>query len=144
VALFEQPTARDDLEGLAEVERSGKVPVCADESARGAREVADLARRGACSFINVKTAKTGIVEAWDMIATARSHGLGLMIGGMVETELSMTASACLAAGIGGFRFVDLDTPLFMAERPLRGGFRQNGPELELGHITAGHGVEVLR
>lgn len=144
VALFEQPTARDDLDGLAEVERKGRTPVCADESARGARDVAALAKRGACSYVNIKTAKAGVVEAWEMIATARSHGLGLMVGGMVETELSMTASACLAAGVGGVRFVDLDTPLFMGPRPLRGGFRQSGPELDLTHVTAGHGVEVLR
>jgi L-alanine-DL-glutamate epimerase-like enolase superfamily enzyme len=142
VALFEQPTARDDLEGLAQVERDGRVPVAADESARGASEVARIARLGAASVINVKTAKTGLIEAWDMIATAKSHGLGLMIGGMVETELSMSASACLAAGIGGFRFVDLDTPLFMGPRPLRGGFAQRGPHLDLTAITLGHGVEV--
>jgi hypothetical protein len=68
----------------------------------------------------------------------------MMIGGMVETELSMTTSACLAAGIGGFRFVDLDTPLFMSERPLVGGFAQQGPRLDLSGITLGHGVEVRR
>lgn len=144
VTLFEQPTAREDIDGLAEVERSGNVPVCADESARGAREVAELARQGAASVVNIKIAKTGIVEAWEMIATARSHGLGMMIGGMVETELSMTTSACLAAGIGGFRFVDLDTPLFMSERPLVGGFKQQGPRLDLSGIELGHGVEIRR
>jgi cytochrome c-type biogenesis protein CcmE len=37
------------------------------------------------SVVNVKIMKSGIVEAWDMIATARAHGLGLMVGGMVET-----------------------------------------------------------
>ncbi len=142
VVLYEQPTARDDLDGLAQVERDGRVPVAADESARSASEVARIARLGAASVINVKTAKTGLVEAWEMIATARSHGLQLMIGGMVETELSMSTSACLAAGIGGFRFVDLDTPLFMGPRPLCGGFVQHGPRLDVSAIDAGHGVEV--
>jgi L-alanine-DL-glutamate epimerase-like enolase superfamily enzyme len=140
VALFEQPTAADDWDGLAEVERVGGVAVAADESARSANEVARLAARGGVSVINVKITKTGIVEAWDMIACARAHGLGLMVGGMVETELAMTTSACLAAGIGGFRFVDLDTPLFMAQRPLEGGFQQRGPHIALAHIVAGHGV----
>jgi L-Ala-D/L-Glu epimerase len=64
-----------------------------------------------------------------------------MIGGMVESTLAMTASASLAAGLGGFEFVDLDTPLFMRDAPTRGGFRQSGPELELAHISAGHGVD---
>jgi len=142
VVLFEQPTAADDLEGLAEVQREGRVPVAADESARSVADVARLARRGDVAVVNVKTAKAGVLSAWEMATVARAHGLGLMIGGMVETELSMTTSACLAAGVGGFDHVDLDTPLFMAARPLSGGFRQEGPRLELAGIRAGHGVRV--
>ncbi|MFZ5890067.1 MAG: dipeptide epimerase [Myxococcota bacterium] len=143
VELFEQPTAAEDLEGLARVEREGRVAVAADESARSANDVARLAAQRAASVVNIKIMKTGLVEAWDMIACARAHSLGLMVGGMVETELSMTTSACLAAGIGGFRFVDLDTPLFMAARPLAGGFVQSGPRLQVDHINLGHGVRVL-
>lgn len=143
VALFEQPCAADDLSGLAEVQQKGRVPVAADESARSARDVARLALNRAAAVVNIKIMKTGLVEAWDMIACARAHGLGLMVGGMVETELAMTTSACLAGGIGGFRFVDLDTPLFMAARPLRGGFDQSGPKLRLEHIEEGHGVAFV-
>jgi L-Ala-D/L-Glu epimerase len=54
--------------------------------------------------------------------------------------LAMTTSACFAGGLGGFSFVDLDTPLFMAEEPLEGGFVQRGPHLDIGPIAAGHGV----
>jgi hypothetical protein len=63
-----------------------------------------------------------------------------MIGGMVETELSMTVSACLAAGVGGFQFVDLDTPLFMGQRGLQGGFRRSGSRLDVATLGLGHGV----
>ncbi|HWA75580.1 MAG TPA: dipeptide epimerase [Polyangiaceae bacterium] len=140
LVLFEQPTAAEDWDGLDAVGRNGHVPVAADESVRSAGDVARLAAARVVSVVNIKITKSGIMEAWDMIATARAHGLGLMVGGMVETELAMTTSACLAAGIGGFRFVDLDTPLFMAERPLEGGFRQVGPHLALNEIALGHGV----
>lgn len=140
LSLFEQPTAAEDWDGLDTVGRDGHVLVAADESARGAGDVARLASARVVNVVNIKITKSGIVEAWDMIATARAHGLGLMVGGMVETELAMTASACLAAGVGGFRFVDLDTPLFMAERPLEGGFRQVGPHIALEEIRLGHGV----
>jgi hypothetical protein len=37
--------------------------------------------------------------------------------------------------------VDLDTPMFLAENPFNGGFRQHGARLSLDHIAAGHGVE---
>jgi len=142
VVLFEQPTPAEDLDGLAEVQREGGVRVAADESARSVADVAALARRGDVAVINVKTAKAGVLGAWEMSTVARAHGLGLMVGGMVESELSMTTSACLAAGLGGFDFVDLDTPLFMGPRALAGGFAQAGPRLDLGAIAVGHGVCV--
>lgn len=143
VVLFEQPTPAGDLEGLRRVREQGKVAVAADESAKNARAVCVLARERAADVINLKLMKSGIAEALDMAATARALGLGLMVGGMVETELAMSVSACFAAGLGGFSFVDLDTPLFMAARPLRGGYEQEGPKLGLGSILAGHGVSRI-
>lgn len=62
-----------------------------------------------------------------------------MIGGMVEARIAMGTSACLAAGLGGFAFVDLDTPLFLAEDPFDGGYTQRGEVLDLRAIDAGHG-----
>lgn len=143
ITLFEQPTPRGDWDGLAEVQRDGGVPVAADESARTPEDVAGLARVGAARVINVKITKSGLLRAWQMMLTARAHGLDLMIGGMVETELCMSTSACLAAGLGGVRYVDLDTPLFMGARPLRGGFVQSGPALRVDGIERGHGVAVV-
>lgn len=142
VALFEQPTAAADLDGLRAVRERARVPVAADESARSARDVARLALHRSVDVVNLKLMKTGVAEALDMAATAAAHGLGLMIGGMVESTLAMTASACLAAGRGGFSFVDLDTPLFMREIPLEGGFAQEGPRLRLDGIEHGHGLGI--
>jgi L-alanine-DL-glutamate epimerase-like enolase superfamily enzyme len=84
--------------------------------------------------------KSGIVEALDIAAICRAARLRLMIGGMVESILAMSVSACFAAGQGGFSFVDLDTPLFMAENPFDGGMIYQGGRIELGQIVAGHGV----
>lgn len=142
VVLFEQPTPRGDSEALYEVHRRTGVPVAADESARSVADVAALARMGAAQVINVKITKSGLAEALDMAACARGLGLGLMIGGMVETPLAMSASACLAAGLGGFRFVDLDTPLFMRDLPTRGGWLYAGPELRVDGDAPGHGVSL--
>jgi len=50
---------------------------------------------------------------------------------MVETELGLTAAAHLAAGIGGFDFIDLDTHLFLEDSPFSAGFEQKGPLLRL-------------
>jgi len=139
-ALFEQPTARDDLAGLAQITATRYVPVAADESAASAVEVARLARLGTVNVINIKLMKCGIAEALDIAAVARATGLGLMIGGMVESLLAMTVSACFAAGQGGFTFVDLDTPLFLADNPFTGGMHYDGGRIFLAQINAGHGV----
>lgn len=142
VVLFEQPVAADDFEGLAQVERDARVPVAADESLRSREDFTRIVRTGGISAINLKTAKLGVLAAWDLLVAARATGLSVMVGGMVESELGMGISACLAAGVGGVRYVDLDTPLLLAERPLKSDVTW-GPKLDLASITRGHGVEVL-
>lgn len=142
IELFEQPVPGRDLAGLAEVAARSGVPVAADESVACAADAIAIAREGAAHVVNVKPMKAGLVEALEVAAAARVAGLGLMIGGMVESILAMSASACLAAGLGGFAFVDLDTPLWMLESPFEGGFAQRGPRLDVGAIEAGHGVTL--
>ncbi len=143
-ALFEQPVTRYDLDGLAAVSRAAVrhgTPVAADESVTTPADALQIARRQAAQVINIKLMKAGIVAALDIAAICRSAGIGLMIGGMVETTLAMTVSAHFAAGLGGFAFVDLDTPMFMAEQPLQGGWVQTGATLDVGAVAGGHGVE---
>ncbi|MFT3767839.1 MAG: enolase C-terminal domain-like protein [Minicystis sp.] len=128
--LFEQPVPGGDIEGLAQVARRGSVPVAADESVTTAADVLRIAAAGAAQVVNIKPMKSGVVEALAIASTARAAGLGLMIGGMVEAKLSMSLSACFAAGLGGFAFVDLDTPLFLADEPFEGGYAQRGEHLD--------------
>ncbi len=140
IALFEQPLPRDDWQGMHTLTQHGGVLVAADESAAGVADVLRIAREGIAHVVNIKLMKQGIVEALDMVSLCRASGLGLMIGGNVETVLAMTTSACFAAGSGNVHFVDLDTPLFLAHNPFEGGFQQHGGTLDLRHIAAGHGV----
>ncbi|NTU83344.1 MAG: dipeptide epimerase [Chloroflexales bacterium] len=140
-ALLEQPVPGDDWAGLGQLARWGDVAVAADETASSAANVLRLAYEQAADVVNIKLMKCGVVEALDIAAICRGAGLRLMVGGMVESVLAMTMSAHFAAGLGGFEFVDLDTPMFMAENPFSGGFRQTGARLDLSHIEAGHGVE---
>jgi L-alanine-DL-glutamate epimerase-like enolase superfamily enzyme len=141
--LFEQPVPADDLAGLASVARKGGVPVAADESVTTASDVLRVAALGAAEVVNIKLMKSGVVEALAIASAARAAGLRLMIGGMIEARLAMSMSASFAAGLGGFAFVDLDTPLFLAEDPFSGGYVGGGPELDLAPIRAGHGVTPI-
>jgi L-Ala-D/L-Glu epimerase len=140
IELFEQPVAADDWDGLEQV--AARVRVGLDESVTNAREALVAVRRlGAPHVINVKLMKSGIAEALDIVSVARAGGMSLMIGGMLESSLAMSTSACFAAGLGGFEFVDLDTPLFILRAPLNGGFVLRGDRIDVSAIERGHGVE---
>ena len=143
ITLFEQPVAKDDWDGLERLARAG-IPLALDESVVDASDaLAAAARLGPPHVVNVKPMKAGLLEAGAVAAVARSAGMRLMIGGMVESVLAMTTSACFAAGLGGFAFADLDTTLFIASAPFDGGFDLEGPHIDLSSIRAGHGVRRL-
>jgi L-alanine-DL-glutamate epimerase-like enolase superfamily enzyme len=138
--LLEQPVPKDDVEGLTKVTRSVKLPVCADESARSIPDCLDLIRRKACRVINIKIMKTGIFEAREIVSIAKAAGLGLMAGGMMETSLAMTASAHLAAGLGGFRYIDLDTPFFIKGGRIGNPYLSPSGVYDLSKVKAGIGI----
>jgi L-alanine-DL-glutamate epimerase-like enolase superfamily enzyme len=139
--LFEQPAEADDYAGLRAVAARGGVPVAADESASSRMAVLRLVRERAAQVINIKLMKCGLLEAWDIAAIARSAGLGLMIGGNIESSLAMTAAAHFAAGLGGFSFVDLDTPLWFSRDPMTGVRLGPGGLYDLSGVKAGIGVQ---
>ena len=139
-ALVEQPVPKEDWEGLAKVTREGKVLVCADESVSSLEDAKRLIKTKAAGAINVKFMKAGILEAYEIARLAKKHGLKLMIGTMMETPLAVIAAAHFAAGLGGFDFVDLDAPFFMAENVTRGSFVTRSGIYDLRKVKAGIGV----
>ena len=126
---------------MKRITREGGVPVAADESASDVdRCHNNLIEMQAANVVNIKLMKCGIAEALEIAGLCKAHSIGLMIGGMVESILAMTVSACFASGLGGFTFIDLDTPLFMTDSPLIGGMIYHGGKLNLNAISSGHGV----
>lgn len=106
--------------------------VFADESVYDVEDARRIIRSGSADGINLKLMKHGgIVEAMRIAELAGANGLKLMIGGMVETRLAMTASLHLASALGGVHWLDLDTPLFLNEEILAGGMIYCGPQLRL-------------
>jgi L-alanine-DL-glutamate epimerase-like enolase superfamily enzyme len=139
--MLEQPVHKDDYEGLRYVTQHTTIPVAADESASHAAAVARLLAMGAVTMVNVKLMKAGIVEALDIAALCRATHTGLMIGAMIESRLAIAAAAHLAAGLGGFSFIDLDTPMLLADDPFTGGYMQRGGVYDLTVVERGLGVE---
>ncbi|EXC25173.1 L-Ala-D/L-Glu epimerase [Morus notabilis] len=140
--LLEQPVHRDDWEGLGFVSRIARdkygVSVAADESCRSVADVEKIIEGNLADVINIKLAKVGVVGALEIIEIAKASGLKLMIGGMVETRLAMGFAGHLAAGLGCFQFIDLDTPLLLSEDPVYGGYKVSGAVYEFTNAR-GHG-----
>ncbi len=140
VECFEQPCAREDKDGMAKVTRESGVDVVADESVKTLAELEEVIARKMATGVNLKLAKSGgLLGAAAIGRRAKSEGLSVMIGGMVETRLGMTAAAHVAAALGGVDYVDLDTAMLLAEDPFDGGYGAEGPRLTL----AGEGDDAL-
>ncbi len=140
-ALFEQPVHKSDWDGMKWLTNHSPVPICADETVVSSNDALRVTEEKAAHAINIKLMKSGISESLKIAAIAQAANLQLMIGAMVETELGLTAAAHLAAGIGGFDFVDLDTHLFLENSPFEPGFEQQGAKLTL-QRKAGLGVDL--
>jgi L-alanine-DL-glutamate epimerase-like enolase superfamily enzyme len=140
--LLEQWLPKTDLAGMKALHAESGWTVAADEAVSTRADAELVVATGAAQVINIKLMKAGIAAAMEIVEVAKAAGLGLMIGGNVESILAMSTSAALAAGTGGFRYADLDTPWFLAENPFVGGFVTEGGRISLGHIAAGHGVSL--
>ena len=116
VEYVEQPLARGRESELPHVFARTRLPIYADESVRVAADVPALADR--VHGVNLKLMKTGgLREALRLVHTARAHGLGVMIGCMGESSLSITAGAHLSPLVD---HVDLDSHLNLLDDPFVG------------------------
>ena len=128
VECWEQPCAADDLEGMAQVAAELDAVVVADESVTSLATLRAVVTHRAADGVNLKLAKLGGIDAAMAVGeAAREAGLALMVGGMVETRLGMTAAANVACALGGVDFVDLDTAWLLAGDPYVGGYVATGP-----------------
>jgi len=137
VELLEQPLPPEDLEGIAAVRRASPgIPVVVDESCLVATDIPKVA--GAVDGINIKLAKCGSLrEALRMIATARAHGLLVMVGCMIETSVGITAAAHFTPLVD---VADLDGAALIDNDPF------TGASIAGGRITlpTGPGLGVAR
>jgi L-alanine-DL-glutamate epimerase-like enolase superfamily enzyme len=89
VPMIEQPLPRGEDEALEGYEPP--LPLCADESCVHGGEIEQAARR--YQMINVKLDKSGgLTHGLEIAREARARGLGLMVGNMGGTSLSMAPS----------------------------------------------------
>lgn len=115
VSMIEQPLPRGRDDALADYD--SPLPLCADESIQHAGELDSIADR--YQMINIKLDKSGgLTHGLELARAARTLGLGIMVGCMGGTSLSMAPMHVIAQLAD---FVDIDGPLLLKnDRP--GGF----------------------
>ena len=122
VELLEQPLPPEDLDGLAVVSAASDIPVVVDESCLVATDIPKLV--GKADGINIKLAKCGSLrEALRMIATARAHGMKVMVGCMIETSIAISAAAHFTPLVD---FADLDGAALTVDDPFAGASIDGG------------------
>jgi len=114
--LIEQPLRDSDPEHLRQLRKKLNAPIFLDESIL---EVEDIYRYVDCiDGINIKLQRVGgIRPALMMIQAAKSVGMKIMLGCMLETSIGNTATAHL----GGLAdFLDLDSSILLKYDPFEG------------------------
>ena len=111
VELVEQPLAKDNWEGMAQLKATSVLPLFADESCVFEKDVAACANY--FHGINIKLTKcSGLTPALRMIKEAKALGMKVMMGSMNE---SVIGSAAIAQFLPQLDYVDMDGPLLMTE-----------------------------
>lgn len=122
IELIEQPVHYTDLRGMIQVTTQSSIPIMADESVFHARNAMEVIETGAADILNIKLMKTGgIHEALKLISIAEVYDVPCMIGCMLESKISVSAAAHLAAAKDIIQYVDLDGPGLCKLDPAEGG-----------------------
>jgi L-alanine-DL-glutamate epimerase-like enolase superfamily enzyme len=122
IEFVEQPLPPHEVNGLRFVRERSPLPIIADESCLIASDIPRL--EGAVDGINIKLSKCGgLREAQRMVATARAHGMLVMMGCMIETSLGISAAAHLSPLLD---YADLDGAALLADDPYRGASIEGG------------------
>ncbi len=119
---LEQPLVRGREADLPALHAKAPLPLMVDESCKTSSELARLV--GAVDGVNIKLMKCGGLDgALRLIATARAHGLKILIGCYGHSALANTAGAHLGALVD---YLDLDSHLNLEDDPFRGAVLREG------------------
>lgn len=113
ILFLEQPLKKNDWKGLKELRKKTKISIALDESLQNPADARKIIQGGLADILTIKLAKSGITGALEIIKMARPKRLHLMISCMAESARGLAASVHLAAGVGAFKYIDLDSHLLV-------------------------------
>jgi len=116
IEFCEQPIEAGHPEQLRYIKERARIPIVTDEDSLTAQDLPKL--MGCVDGINVKLVKTGGIRgAIKMIHTARALGMKIMLGCMVESQISATAAAQISPLVD---WADIDGPFLTKDDPYSG------------------------
>ena len=121
VALFEQPVAAADYEGMRVLVESSPIPIMADEMVLTPDDAKKVRWANAAKAVNLKLMKHGgICRTIDVNTICESAGYPTMVGCMGEPQVSIAAGLAFALAHKNVRWLDLDSHFNLAEDPSSG------------------------
>ena len=141
IELVEQPVSCHDFKGLKMVTEKVHTPILADESVFSYEDAERIIEEHAADLINIKLMKTGgIHEALKICTLAEKNRISCMMGCMLESAVSVSAGAHLAAARQVITMCDLDGPSLCAVNPYHGGPVYEGQSIFLSDDLRGIGI----
>ena len=102
--MFEQPLAKDDLAGAAELQKIVTTPLCLDEGVESLEDARQAIALGSCKIVNIKLQRVGgYSEALRIIRECEASGVPVWMGTMPELGIG-SAQALVLAAHPAFRF----------------------------------------
>ncbi len=96
--MIEQPLDYEDIYQHSKLRPQIQSPLCLDESIHSAADTRFALEIGACDIINIKPSRVGgWTEAREIHDLCRAAGIGVWVGGMLETGVGRAAQLALAS-----------------------------------------------
>ncbi len=96
--MLEQPLGYEDIYDHSQLRSQIQTPLCLDESIHSTDHARTAVALGACDIINIKPSRvSGWTEARRIHDLGVAAGLGLWVGGMLETGIGRAAQLALAS-----------------------------------------------
>lgn len=96
--MVEQPLEREDLVRHAELQKHLQTPICLDESITSLERAEDMIALKSGRIINIKPGRVGgFTSALAIHDVARTHGVPVWCGGMLESGIGRAYNVALAS-----------------------------------------------
>jgi L-alanine-DL-glutamate epimerase-like enolase superfamily enzyme len=143
ISWVEQPVNAQHLEHLRAIHEQVDCGIIADEACFSPEDALNIAKMKACDGINIKLMKSGGIEnAQTIYHIAKTAGMKIMVGCMLESPIGVAAIASFALSKPDIFYADLD-PIYL----IRDNYVLGGARLRDNHILLsdrpGLGIEGL-